>query len=408
MVAARHSVSLPGGIEVHRVVMGRDGAKTKTVSRAHSARRRTQLQRQIQRSASAQSTLKDAPSPVQAAKRHARRTAPSTTPNFQLRAPAPRPVPMAKKAASPQKPLPAPLTAMPRPLADKENTRLAASEAPSIPTIPNTEPRPLTAADEAAANITPLKEAVTSESRSEADEATFAENAEETSDTIVSSASENTNSETDAPGNASISSSEDSGDAPADTGDSSSGAPGVAHSGATASQSGSGDSKAQPGPAAIVPTPTRLPAPTSTPAPKPTPTATPRPTATPAPRPTPQSQPTATPRPQPTATPRPTPTPRPEPTATPRPTGPTRDAVASRQVQPVISDELAAKAERRSVRVRFSIGADGGFDVALRGSSGNDRIDAAVLSAARRWRWKPALHDGEAVASSVTVRFSLK
>jgi protein TonB len=77
-------------------------------------------------------------------------------------------------------------------------------------------------------------------------------------------------------------------------------------------------------------------------------------------------------------------------------------------VQPVISDEMAAKAEQRSVRVRFSIGPDGSFEVALRGSSGNGQIDDAVLSAARRWRWKPALRNGEAVSSSATIRFSIK
>jgi TonB family protein len=59
------------------------------------------------------------------------------------------------------------------------------------------------------------------------------------------------------------------------------------------------------------------------------------------------------------------------------------------------------------VRVRFVIAADGSFDVVLRSSSGSGEVDEAVLSTARRWRWKPARRDGQAVSSSQTIRFTL-
>ncbi|PQV64670.1 TonB family C-terminal domain-containing protein [Abditibacterium utsteinense] len=141
--------------------------------------------------------------------------------------------------------------------------------------------------------------------------------------------------------------------------------------------------------------------------PRPSATSIPLPTATPFPVPTrtPQPEPTATPKPQPTATPIPFPTRRPEPTSTPKPAGPTRAARATRQVQPDIPDELKNGEFKTSVRVTVEIGADGSSSASLRSSSGNAAIDARVLAALRRWKWKPALQDGEPVASTQRFRF---
>ena len=153
------------------------------------------------------------------------------------------------------------------------------------------------------------------------------------------------------------------------------------------------------------PQPTEAPAPDPTPIPPPIePTPQPEPTATPrpAPTPTPRPEPTPTPRPEPTATPRP------EPTATPRPKGPTRDAQPTRQVQPDIPDELKSGDFKSSVRVRVEVSASGSPTPSLRGSSGNAAIDSRVLAALRRWRWKPALKDGEAVASTKYFRFDFE
>lgn len=159
------------------------------------------------------------------------------------------------------------------------------------------------------------------------------------------------------------------------------------------------------------PQPTEAPAPPPTPVPppiEPTPTPRPQPTATPRPQPTPKPEPTPTPRPEPTPTPRPTPRPEPTPTPTPRPKGPTRDAVATRQVQPDIPDELKSGDFKSSVRVRVEVSADGSPSPSLRGTSGNADIDARVLAALRRWRWKPALKEGEAVASTQYFRFDFE
>ena len=155
------------------------------------------------------------------------------------------------------------------------------------------------------------------------------------------------------------------------------------------------------------PQPTAPPEPIATPiAPAPEPTPTPRPEPTPTPKP----DPTPTPRPIPTPTPRPepTPTPRPEPTNTPRPRGISRAAIATRTAKPQIPDELRGGEWKTSVRVRVEIGADGSSSPSLRGSSGNGEIDSRVLAALRRWRWKPALKDGEPVSSSQNFRFNFE
>lgn len=157
-------------------------------------------------------------------------------------------------------------------------------------------------------------------------------------------------------------------------------------------------------------TPVPQPQPTEPPAPPPTPIPPPVPTATPRPEPTatPKPEPTATSRPEPTATPRPAPTPKPEPTSTPRPKGATRDAEAVRTVQPEIPDELKGGDFKSSVRVRVEVSADGSPDPSLRSSSGNAEIDSRVLAALRKWRWKPALKDGESVASTQYFRFDFE
>jgi protein TonB len=57
------------------------------------------------------------------------------------------------------------------------------------------------------------------------------------------------------------------------------------------------------------------------------------------------------------------------------------------------------------VRVKVEVDADGGATPILRTSSGNPEIDRRVLEALRRWRWKPALRDGEPVKSTLLFKF---
>lgn len=162
----------------------------------------------------------------------------------------------------------------------------------------------------------------------------------------------------------------------------------------------------QPTEPVALPDPTTPPAADPTATPRTLPTATPLPTPTPRPIPTPTPLPTATPKPAPTPTPRPTP--RPLPTPTPRPTGPTRAAIATRQVQPSVPEVLRNAEFKSSVRVRVEVASDGTPSPSLRGGSGNSEIDSRVLAALRRWKWKPALQNGEAVASTQYFRFDFE
>lgn len=140
----------------------------------------------------------------------------------------------------------------------------------------------------------------------------------------------------------------------------------------------------------------------TTPTPEPTPVPTPKPTPVPTPKPSP------TPEPTPKPTPRPTPPPTPEPTPQPTPKGATRDAEATRQAQPDIPDELRQEQFKSYVRARVVVHADGSFDASLRGSSGNSQIDDLALSALKRWKWKPALKDGEPFESTQYFRFDFE
>jgi protein TonB len=121
--------------------------------------------------------------------------------------------------------------------------------------------------------------------------------------------------------------------------------------------------------------------------------------------PTPKPEPTP-PAPQPQ--PQPTPAPAPKPQAPPPPAGPTLDAQPSNQVYPDIPDELKTGDYESSVRVKVEIAADGSFSVTLLSSSGDAGIDQRVLDALKRWHWKPALQDGQPVASTERFRFNFE
>ncbi|RYX83564.1 TonB family protein [bacterium] len=170
----------------------------------------------------------------------------------------------------------------------------------------------------------------------------------------------------------------------------------------------SGQGTPAPNPTPQPPSPTAVPEPTVAPTPRPTNTPKPDPTNTPTPRP----EPTNTPKPEPTNTPTPRPeptnTPRPEPTNTPKPKGPTRDAEPTKQVNPDIPDNLRDADFKASVAVTVRIEADGSSSASLRSSSGNSQIDSLVLRALNRWRWKPALENGEPVASTKRFRFNFE
>src|SRR5205807_1268020 len=84
----------------------------------------------------------------------------------------------------------------------------------------------------------------------------------------------------------------------------------------------------------------------------------------------------------------------------PKPKGPTKDAEPTDQPMPEIPDSLKSQDLKAFVRVKVQIAEDGSFEVLLRTTSGNPSVDKLILDSLRRWRWKPALKDGEPVAST--------
>jgi TonB family protein len=458
VVARHHSFAPPQALIVRRLVLGgKGGAKTKSVSAGHSARRVAQLHAQNGRRSTVLPGAGGRALPQFFVARPS-----GVRPNFLLMpreviVPRPNatPLPPEKRLYFPQ-PLPEFPSLAPMPLPDKrieatpipEETAIPeASATPEVSPTPEGSPTPQTSPTPEAtllaeANLPPQPNATPADnaqpqatpapgdaapngsiedSTSPSNETTPPSNNNQTGPQSTLTG-ENTaptigNAETDSNENTNTDNGTGSGN------DSVSGSPNGSHQGSpqgttSGSPTGSvGGTASNPGPSAVQLTPTPVPptpTPTATPVP-PTPTPTPRlmPTATPkpvTPTPTPRVTPTPTPRitPTPTPTPRMTPTPRPTPTPTPRPKGPTRDAEPTRQPRVRISEELAAKATSDAVRVRFAIKADGSFEVTLRESSGVAEIDAKVLETAKRWRWKPALKDGEPIASTELYRFRVK
>ena len=120
--------------------------------------------------------------------------------------------------------------------------------------------------------------------------------------------------------------------------------------------------------------------------------------------------PTPAPKPAPPITPaqQPVQQPEPKPAPPPPPAGPTQDAESVNQVLPDIPDDLKQDDFKSSVRVKVEINADGSFIPTLRTSSGNDQIDQIVLEALKKWKWKPALRDGQPVDSIQLFRFDFE
>jgi protein TonB len=116
-------------------------------------------------------------------------------------------------------------------------------------------------------------------------------------------------------------------------------------------------------------------------------------------------KPVEQPKPQPEVVqpkPQPPPPPPPDP---PKPKGPTKDAEAEDTVNPEIPDDLKHTQFKSFVRVRVEIDEDGTFTPVLRTSSGNPDIDNRVLEALKKWKWKPAMKDGEPVKSVKLFKF---
>lgn len=74
------------------------------------------------------------------------------------------------------------------------------------------------------------------------------------------------------------------------------------------------------------------------------------------------------------------------------------------QPAPRYPPEVLRRNAGGTVRVRVTVAIDGGVDrLEVAESSGNRHLDRAAMEAVRRWRFQPAVRDGQAVVADVVV-----
>ncbi|BDI34493.1 hypothetical protein CCAX7_65440 [Capsulimonas corticalis] len=135
----------------------------------------------------------------------------------------------------------------------------------------------------------------------------------------------------------------------------------------------------------------------------------PQPTAAPAAPVTPAPAPPVEPTPAPTPPPAPAPAPTPPPAPAPPPAPKIEPATVVSKTEPTIPDDLLDTDINTQFRAIFTIHADGSATVKTLESTGNDRLDALALEAARRWKFQPARKDGTPTESylRLTVEFQV-
>lgn len=122
---------------------------------------------------------------------------------------------------------------------------------------------------------------------------------------------------------------------------------------------------------------------------------------------------TLTPPPPPIAVTSAPPPPKPVAVSAPPPSGPvTVGDIDERLIDyslPRYPIESRRKKEQGTVTVRLLIGADGRVvETSIAESSGFERLDQAFLQAVRKWRWRPLMRDGQAVAMRALMPFTWK
>lgn len=87
---------------------------------------------------------------------------------------------------------------------------------------------------------------------------------------------------------------------------------------------------------------------------------------------------------------------------------PSVEAQVIEQIKPEIPFEVRSQDYKSYVRVKVEIDIDGTSSPSLKTSSGNEKVDAAVLSALKKWKWRPALLNGSTIKSVRYFRFEFE
>lgn len=75
--------------------------------------------------------------------------------------------------------------------------------------------------------------------------------------------------------------------------------------------------------------------------------------------------------------------------------------------KPRIPDELLGQPIHASAMARFRVAADGSAQVDLIQPTDEPRLNRAILDALQRWRFFPAMRDGQPVASTIDIRIPI-
>lgn len=78
------------------------------------------------------------------------------------------------------------------------------------------------------------------------------------------------------------------------------------------------------------------------------------------------------------------------------------------QPKPKIPDDLLGQSINTSAKARFRIAADGSAQVDLVKPTDDPRLNRAILSALKQWRFFPAMKNGQPVASTLDIQIPIK
>jgi TonB family protein len=84
-----------------------------------------------------------------------------------------------------------------------------------------------------------------------------------------------------------------------------------------------------------------------------------------------------------------------------------KDAERTSNPAPELTAEMKKRSFNANLRIRVTVNPDGSHEEELIQGSGDSEIDALVLKTMRRWKWQPALRDGEKVTNSQVFRYTI-
>ena len=89
------------------------------------------------------------------------------------------------------------------------------------------------------------------------------------------------------------------------------------------------------------------------------------------------------------------------------PTKRNEDAERTSDPDPELTSDMKKEPLNVNLRVRVTVDTDGSHSEELVQGSGNREVDQLILKTMRRWKWRPALRDGEKAQQTLTFRYKI-